>query len=717
MTMKLLPMILCIALVWTASAQQMSWKKHAKTAEKLYKEAHYADAAYHYEQAWRQKTKKKDLIHKAGECYYIVKDYRKAADAFGRVKDDLSKFPLAGLKYGRCLKQDGQYEAANTELRSFMEKYNGKDAAVVKKIVENEIKGCELGLSIINKPNRSVELEHLGSGVNTPESEFAPLSFSDDVLYFSSTVGNKAKIYRSQRQNGVWSKAALPENFPTIEGQHYCNGSLSPDGQRFYFTVCQSIENWGNLTTRCEIYATKRAGETWTPPEKLRDYINLAGATATHPFVMHKDGKEYLFYSTNREGGQGGMDLWFATKDINSGDLDFTFPENLGATINTIGDEVTPFYNMEEGTLYFSSNGLVTIGGFDVFKSKGAGTTWATPENLQTPINSPADDRYFINNGQGTGGFMVSNRLFGMEKITTQHEDIFSFSQITEDLLAEGKIYDKGSGDLMGETLVSLYEVMEDGRERLLFNKNSTDGSYSFRVLPNRKFKIEVTSDGYYPNAFVFDTYNFANTSVFGEPIYVEKMEEDEGVATTTPPVQVDPPIVENTNPTNTNTTTTTTPPASTSNTEVTTTTRPPSTTATEKPVNQSPSSTYTPTRPSTVPTTTTTGGTYTTRGRSARDNYEIVTSSPRHTGTYYKVQIIAVASYDENHRRYNPVRGLGRLDTEYIVAKKLTRVLLADYFSFDEAKQTLRQAQRNGFSGAYIIKYEDGERMGRVRI
>ena len=700
MTMKLLPIILCMALVWTVQAQQMSWKKHANTAEKLYKEAHYADAAYHFEQAWRQKTKKKDLIHKAGECYYIVKDYRKAADAFGRVKNDLAKFPLAGLKYARCLKQDGQFEAANTELRSFINKYNGKDAAIVKKIVETEILGCELGLKTINKPSRSIELEHLNSGINTPEAEFAPLSFADDVLYFSSTVGNKAKIYRSQRQNGLWSKAALPENFPTIENEHYCNGTLTPDGQRFYFTICQSIENWGNLTTRCEIYVTKRAGDVWTPPEKLRDYINLAGATATHPFVMHKDDKEYLFFSSNREGGQGGMDLWFTTKDINSEDLDFTFPENLGATINTIGDEVTPFYNMTEGTLYFASNGLATIGGFDIFKSTGNEKKWTKAENLKTPINSPADDRYFINNTQGTRGFLVSNRLFGMEKITTQHEDIFSFTQVTEDLLAEGKIYDKQSGDLMKESLVSLYEITEDGRDRLLFNKSSTDGSYSFRVLPNRKFKIEVTANDYYPSSFNFDTYDFANTSVFGKPIYAEKIEA-EGAIANTPTVPTTQPPVPITTPSN----------------EVLTTSPPPTTTTSpEKAINQSPSRTYPSSSPNTVPTTTTNSGTYTTRGRSARDNYEIVTASPRHTGTYYKVQIIAVAKYNENHKRYNPVRDLGRLDTEYIVKKKLTRVLLADYFSYDEAERILRQAQQNGFSGAYIIKYEDGERMGRVR-
>ena len=93
-----------------------------------------------------------------------------------------------------------------------------------------------------------------------------------------------------------------------------------------------------------------------------------------------------------------------------------------------------------------------------------------------------------------------------------------------------------------------------------------------------------------------------------------------------------------------------------------------------------------------------------------------LTTSAPRHTGTYYKVQLIAVTRHDPSASRYNAVRGMGRMDTELIEAKGVTRVLLADYFSYDDAKKTLNKVrQKQAFARAFLVKYKDGERVGRV--
>ena len=93
-----------------------------------------------------------------------------------------------------------------------------------------------------------------------------------------------------------------------------------------------------------------------------------------------------------------------------------------------------------------------------------------------------------------------------------------------------------------------------------------------------------------------------------------------------------------------------------------------------------------------------------------------VTSSAPRHTGTYYKVQLIAVTRHDPSSTRYNSVRGMGRMDTELIEAKNVTRVLLADYFSYSDAKKTLAKVrQKQAFARAYLVKYKDGERVGRV--
>jgi hypothetical protein len=407
----------------------MNWKAHLKLADELYAKSLYADAAEHYEAAWRQKPKKNELIHKAAECYYIIKDYKKAIAAYQNIKDDHKNFPLAGLRYARCLKQDGNYDEASREFIDYLNKYEEGDKAIITEIVQNEIRGCELGLELYGQEMpTNVEIIHPGDAINSPETEFAPIPFNDDVLYYSSTVSSKAQIYFTMRNKaGKWKQAGPPKNFPDLPGQHYGNGTLTPDGKRFYFTICESEENWGGLTTRCEINVIKKIGDTWTTPQRLRDYINLAGSTTTHPYVIHREGKEILYFSSNREGSIGGMDLWLVERDINSDDIDFTFPVNLGPQINTLGDEITPFFDESENVMYFSSNGHVSVGGMDIFKVVAKRNDWGTPENIGLPFNSMADDFYFVKMPSGNGGYIVSNRVFGMEKITTTHEDIFEF--------------------------------------------------------------------------------------------------------------------------------------------------------------------------------------------------------------------------------------------------------------------------------------------------
>lgn len=410
------------------SQQDVSWKQHVKLADELYAKSLYSDAAEHYEAAWRKKTKKKELIAKAADCYYIIRDYKKAAAAFSHIKDERKDFPLGGLRYARSLKQSDKFDEATREFIYFIERYKGEDKAVVDRIVQNEIRGCELGIKFGENSSPEIDVFHLSTQVNSPETEFAPIPFNENVLYYSSTMSNKARIYFTMRDgDGNWAKAGAPKNFPVIENKHFCNGSLSPDGQRFYFTICQSKESWGGLTTRCDINMIKKVGDKWTEPQPLREYINQPMSTSTHPYIVHEGNREIMYFSSNRKGGAGGMDLWYSERDLTVDDIDFSLPVNLGKSINTIGDEITPFYETEESVLYFSSNGQPTIGGQDIFRTSGTRDVWSPPTNLGTPLNSTSDDYYYIKTPNASNGFLSSNRVFGIEKITTTHEDLFEF--------------------------------------------------------------------------------------------------------------------------------------------------------------------------------------------------------------------------------------------------------------------------------------------------
>ena len=727
---------------FTMQAQdKITWRQYKKLAKKLFANAQYADAGENYILAWKQKPKKKALAYKAGEAFFKVKDYRKAAEAFAPIKDELDEFPLIGLKYARCLKQDGQFDAATRELVYFINAYQEKDRAIISQIVQAEIKGCEMAIkdSAKDPMDAPLELELLSENINTPATEFAPISFSDDILYFSSTIQSQVKIYRTQLRNGAWTKATAPSSFPQIKNANYGNGCLSPDQQRFYFTICKDADPWEGVSSKCEIFVTQQENGKWTKPERLRDYINMKRTNTTHPFVSHIGNREVLYFSSDREGGKGGMDIWYTTRDIASNDFDFSFPKNIAA-INTIGDEITPSYNLSEERLYFSSNGQVSYGGFDIFQAKGKNAKFAAPQNMGMPINSAADDYYYIRKTATDGGYLCSNRLFGLEKITTTQDDIFMFSAPSKSLLAKGKILDKTNNKFIADVELRLYEKLSNGRKRLLTTKKFADGNYEFALLAHKELSMELNKEGFVMAKHDFQTADLAEAANLIQDIYMEpNLASNQSHNANAKPVFTP----------NTSTASINTSPTKKLNKPIRTTysANETSTEINNASFSTGTSSAYTSTLPNknnssnkltynnTAKTQASSSSTTPQANKSAKidrtnatiisnptsytmntkDGGVIKTSSPRNYGVYYKVQIIAVGHYSQKHKRYDTIRHLGRLDTELIVNKGWTRVLLADYYSIQNAEKVMLEARKNPqFFEAYIVRYEDGMRMGR---
>lgn len=666
--------ILSLACLLASGLYAQNWRKLSSTAEQQLRQGNYAEAAENYKKAWQKKNKKMELIYQAGEAWYTIRDYRNAADAYQHVKDKNEEFPLVGLKYARSLKQDGQYDKASQEFKKFLESYSGQGKAILEEIVQTEIKGCELGLDLPSRPDRSVEVSYPGANINSRKSEFAPFPMSDDLIYFSSSQGDRARIYNSQKQGKTWTKAGIPASFPVIQNGHFGNGSLTPDGERFYFTICNADQPWNDLNTRCEIFAIKKTPSGWSQPERLPDYINMNGVTATHPYATQAGGQEILFFASNRDGGRGGLDLWYVTRDMGTNDNDFTFPVNLGGAVNTLGDEVSPFYDIEEDLLYFASNGHISIGGFDIFKTRGSETNWTVPENAGLPLNSSADDMFYVKNKSGFGGFFVSNRVSGGDKTDTRDGDIFEFSTGGSRITLKANVYDKTSGEILSDVNVTLYQVFEDGTENLLINKNFPAGAYLFELLPNRTFRVEVTRDGYLSGTYQFAT-NDPDTYTYGQPLTLDKV--DGGA---------EKPDFPDGGMTDANTN------------------KPPK----DKPAdNKGKGKGGKPAANVEV---------YTARGISEDDNLEYTTSAPKNQGTYYKIQLAALKNYEAG--KFGKVKSLGRLDTEELVGKDMTRILLADFFTADEAKKILSQVHKQkDFGNAFIVEYRDGVRYGKVNL
>lgn len=343
MTATRLLIALLLLVTFATQADAQNWRQFRSAAQDAEKEGDLYTAAENYRQAWEQKKNKKDLLFKAAENYMRVRDYRAAADAYQYLEGDSKEDPLVGLKFARVLKQDGQYDRAREVFQRTLENYAGADRTILEDIIRIELRGIDLAQELAARPERRYELLLPGEMINSDANEFGPAPVGTDQIYFTSTMGGQSRIYETLRQGRDWTKAATPDGFPVINNGQYGSGTMSPDGQRFYFTICNSDGGWKGLGTRCEIFATTRSASGWSQPERLPEHINIEGKNNTHPNVVHVAGRELLYFASNRDGGRGGMDLWYAVRDLGSDQRDISRIISINSQIFAFNIDIEVF--------------------------------------------------------------------------------------------------------------------------------------------------------------------------------------------------------------------------------------------------------------------------------------------------------------------------------------------------------------------------------------
>lgn len=324
------------------------------------------------------------------------------------------------------LKMDGNYEAALGHFEMTKSRHKRiADRNINRRRIENEIEGCRMALTYIDSIGREPDLEvkALSDGVNQGRMNHAPVIMGDTAFVYVS-VHDEAperialgesyvaarKYYKATWRDGQWlSEPEYDVGSPFVNGDGYDSGkgAFSPDGRRFYFSRC-FINPDGKRV--CHIYVSRLGEDGWSEPQALDRNVNHPRYTSTQPTVgkLFDSNLEVLYFVSDRPGGAGGMDIWFAVCDIAKNE--FQKPQNAGVFINTEGDELAPFYDIGTGRLFFSSNNLPGFGGYDIFSAEGSLVTWEPPVNLGLPINSPYDDLDYGLSPSAKLGLFVSNR-------------------------------------------------------------------------------------------------------------------------------------------------------------------------------------------------------------------------------------------------------------------------------------------------------------------
>lgn len=407
-------------------------------AEEKQRIGEYYEAAAIYRKVYTKTSpKKRDLrgyiAYRMAECNRLINNTAKATSAYmNAIRYDYPDSTVY-LRMGQMLQKTGRYPEAIKNYDIYMENDPSNLLAI------NGIQGCELAPGWKKNPTR-YEVRRMDK-FNSRRGEFSPMLAGDkyDQLYFASSrskdkdakvsaitgQNNNNLFLVKQDEKGAWLAPVELEDEVNTE---YDEGtpSFSPDGNTMYYTYCAQDPE-GPRTA--EIYISTRSSAKWgkgTRATIVKDSVTALG----HPSIS-PDGK-YLYFVSDAVGGFGGKDIFRARVAGN----DFGPMENLGEEINTPGDEMFP-YVRDSVTLYFASNGHPGMGGLDLFKATQDSTGKWNVENLGAPINSMGDDFGITFAGKEERGFFCSNR-----NDARGYDHIYSFELPTITIFIEGIVND-----------------------------------------------------------------------------------------------------------------------------------------------------------------------------------------------------------------------------------------------------------------------------------
>lgn len=509
---------------------KLPYYKKLRWADGLFREGSYFNAIDYYLQLKEEQPRNPYLAFQLAECYWFTRDYKPAAHYYGEVYNMASKnYPEAVLRQGIMLKQAGDYEGAINAFNRFIGD-NPKTFKNLKKQAQREIDGCKLATNSMMDP-QAVTVKNAGPNVNSAYTESAPYPLGDTALLFSSMrqndlvevdkkkrgdymarfmVSTKQK-YTSEVDSFQWPIKFKDGDFNSGK-VHVSNGCYSPGGDRFYFTMCQEGDS---MKVECKIYVSKFEKSTWGEPQLLGDGINDGGSN-TQPTIAKVGKKEVLFFSSNRTlQSRGGYDIWYSIIDPRNGT--YRRPQNAGKQINTAQNEVTPYYDSRENKLYFSSNGWVTMGGYDVYSANGGPSRYTNIQNLGYPINSSADEMYYVRDPLGKpDAYVVSNRVGSIAlKNPTCCDDIWRI-QYEPKLVVMGKVVNRKTQEPISQVAVKMVDEKGDMK-----TFNSENGDFGFNMSRGHAYVITG------------DKEKFASTRASVNTMDVKRTDADDTVTVT----------------------------------------------------------------------------------------------------------------------------------------------------------------------------------------
>lgn len=473
----------------------------------------YKDALELYMKAQEFNPDNAELNYKIGKCFIHSANKYKALSYFEKaINLDRDVADVIELYLGKAHQLHYNFDEAVSHYNAYIARL-GKGDTKTKKKAKKYITECRYGKELV-QDTVDVKIRNLGDKVNSIYPDYNPLVVADDSrLIFTSRreyTGNRQDpmdngyyedVYYCKKKNGQWDKADRFKR-PINTAYHDAVVGLSNDGQTMY------VYNGANGG---DIYKSRQKGRHWSKPENLGENINTPHHESKAS--LSYDGKTLFFVSDNQELSMGGRDILYSEKDRNG---NWGPPKNLSKQLNTEYDEEGVFMHPDGRTLFFSSQGHNSMGGFDIFRTvKQKNGTWATPENLGFPINTPGDEVFFVVSASGEHAYFSSVRPEGLGD-----DDIYEIvypARDTVDQAGDNKVlmtlvtgFVKDAESL--DPLEAEIEIVDNVKNKIVTTVASNEATGKFLVsLPSGKnYGLSVNKEGY---MFHSENFNISDTT------------------------------------------------------------------------------------------------------------------------------------------------------------------------------------------------------------
>ncbi len=434
-------------------------------------------------------------------------------------------YPTAIYQVGAMKKLQGDYVNALT----YFEQYISSPPPIDNKylaLARKDIDDCKFAVNRTKKLDNQYNLSHLRETVNTPYNDFSPLLVGDQLYYASLKYQKEEKNNPPRLYAKLLSSDGVTTGFP-IDGFNQKEKSVAhlaftKDQKRAYYTICDYVGKSRQI--RCQLYyQEKEANGVWSKPVVLPDYINRKGFTATHPTVVYDENEqEIVIFSSNCPGGVGQMDLWVTNVGENG---TFSKPVNF-TQVNSKGNDLTPFFHQPTNTLYFSSDGRIGLGGYDIYRYVDGEI-----KHAGYPLNSSFNDTHFSLDPSGDKGYFSSSRqgCMRLSEYDMGCQDIFSAEFINIDL--EALTFDDFTKkDLEGVNL-KLYKIPDGSRTEsgtisevalIEGRTNSLDNQFQFDgLLRDVRYRLVASKEGYVNDTLDFNTRGITQSIILKKDLFL----------------------------------------------------------------------------------------------------------------------------------------------------------------------------------------------------